>query len=225
MSFGFFGKNIRSLWKLMACLVTSLISPLYRHFLKCCAEGFFVAIIPSGNCEVKKTTEDNRRSLSLVSSPVLIGSRRDVPENKTWTAIASIPRLQKAPLAEHGHAPLQSDKTAFSYIALMLLMLNNREEKRSRLKHIGHPHMSTQNVIVTLSSYFQHFKIPLAATWGVWRKVGLVTNVYQKPYRSLENAGLFLIMLCLAHNSSVKQNISMLSSTKSVKTTGEQSHK
>lgn len=53
-SFGFLGKNIRSLWKLMVCLVTSLISPLYRHFLKCCAEGFFVAIIPSGNCEVKK---------------------------------------------------------------------------------------------------------------------------------------------------------------------------
>ena len=53
MSFVFSGKNIRSLWKLMVCLVASLISTLYRHFLKCCA-GFFVVIIPSGSCEVKK---------------------------------------------------------------------------------------------------------------------------------------------------------------------------
>lgn len=55
VSFVFSGKNIRSLWKLMVCLVTNLISALYRHFFKCCAVWFFyVVIIPSGSCEVKK---------------------------------------------------------------------------------------------------------------------------------------------------------------------------
>lgn len=51
-------------------------------------------------------------------------------------------------------------------------------------------------------------------------KIALAVNVYQKPRRSLEHVVLFLIMLCLAHNFFMKQNISVLSNTKSVKTTG-----
>lgn len=169
MSFFIFsGKNIRSLWEFMVYLVTSLISVLYRHFLKCCAVVCFVFLFCSNHSFwklwSKKTTEDNRRSLSLVSSPVLIGSRRDVPVNKTCAAIASTPCLPKAPPAVPGQALLQSDKTASSYPALALLMLNNKGENTSSLKHIGHPHISTQNLISPLSSYFQPFKIPLAAT-------------------------------------------------------------
>lgn len=165
---GFFffpGKNIRSLQELMVCLVISLISTLHRHFLKCCAVGFFFFLFCSNHSFwklwSKKATEDNRRSLSLVSSPALIGSRRDAPVNETCAAIASAPCLPQAPPAVPGQALCKAMKPL---PAIALLMLDNKGENRRRLKHVEHPHISTQNLISPLSSYFQPFKIPLAAS-------------------------------------------------------------